>query len=301
MAVTALVGNVLSDVGLGWFRWADVVVGALDNREARVFVNAASARVGRPWIDGGIGVLDGIVRGFAPPATACYECTMSRTDWEALSERKSCSLLARQAMEHGGTSTTPITASVIGAIQVQEVVKLLHGMESLQGRGYVYQGATHDSYGVDYPIKPDCVWHEQQPPIEAAPDLSSESTMEMIWTRAAKHLEGIVAIDLSREIVDTATCPQCGTECRILRPAEAVTEDQIRCDRCGTERVPAFCHSITATSGLLQRTAAGIGLPQWDIVWARNSERSAGLELVGDRPDGKEARVVSDNPGGTAT
>ncbi len=68
--VFPIVGNVLADVGLGWFRGADVIVGALDNREARVFVNAACARVGRPWFDGGIDVLQGIVRGFAPPRTA---------------------------------------------------------------------------------------------------------------------------------------------------------------------------------------------------------------------------------------
>ena len=80
--VLPLVGNVLGDVGLGWFRWADVVVGALDNREARLFVNSSCATLARPWIDGGIEVLNGIVRGFAPPQTACYECTMSEADWK---------------------------------------------------------------------------------------------------------------------------------------------------------------------------------------------------------------------------
>jgi adenylyltransferase/sulfurtransferase len=64
-------GNVLSDIGMGYFRWADVVVGALDHREARVFVNQCSAQVGRKWIDGGIDVLNGIVRGFSPPESAC--------------------------------------------------------------------------------------------------------------------------------------------------------------------------------------------------------------------------------------
>src|SRR5258705_9506932 len=38
MNVKALNGNVLADLGLGYFRWADVVIGALDNREASVFV-----------------------------------------------------------------------------------------------------------------------------------------------------------------------------------------------------------------------------------------------------------------------
>src|SRR6478736_1926092 len=34
-------GNLLADVGLGHFRWAQVVIGALDNREARVFTNSS--------------------------------------------------------------------------------------------------------------------------------------------------------------------------------------------------------------------------------------------------------------------
>ena len=88
--IRAIAGNVLSDVGLGYFRWAQVVVGALDNREARVFVNQACAQVGRPWIDGGIEVLGGIVRGFAPPESACYECTMGQADWDQLAMRRSC-------------------------------------------------------------------------------------------------------------------------------------------------------------------------------------------------------------------
>ena len=121
--VRPIVGNVLADVGLGFFRRADVVIGALDNREARVFVNSACARVGRPWIDGGIEVLRGIVRGFAPPRTACYECTMSQVDWDLLNKRRSCSLLARRAAEQRGTPTTPTTASVIGALQAQEFIK----------------------------------------------------------------------------------------------------------------------------------------------------------------------------------
>src|SRR4051812_7952076 len=35
----AINGNVLVGAGLGVFHWADVVVGAVDNREARVFIN----------------------------------------------------------------------------------------------------------------------------------------------------------------------------------------------------------------------------------------------------------------------
>ena len=52
--VDALVGDVTSDVGLGLYRKMDVVIGCLDNREARMAVNKACRRVSRPWIDGGL-------------------------------------------------------------------------------------------------------------------------------------------------------------------------------------------------------------------------------------------------------
>src|SRR5258706_5972037 len=74
--ILPIVGDVMNDVGLGLFRWADAVISAVDNREARIFINEACARVGRVWFDGGIDVLHGVVRGFAPPHTSCYECTM---------------------------------------------------------------------------------------------------------------------------------------------------------------------------------------------------------------------------------
>ena len=56
-------GNVVYDLGLGVFRWADVVMGGLDNREARLSINRNCWRVGRPWIDGAI---DSIIRGWKP-------------------------------------------------------------------------------------------------------------------------------------------------------------------------------------------------------------------------------------------
>src|SRR5258708_6781484 len=60
--ILPIVGDVMNDVGLGLFRWADAVIGAVDNREARIFINEACARVGRVWFDGGIDVLHGVVR-----------------------------------------------------------------------------------------------------------------------------------------------------------------------------------------------------------------------------------------------
>ena len=278
----ALTANVLSDVGLGYFRWAQVVVGALDNREARVFVNQACAQVGRPWIDGGIDVLNGIVRGFAPPATACYECTMGQADWDLLAKRRSCSLLARKAMSEGGTATTPTTASVVGAVQAQEVVKQLHGLETLRGRGYVFEGLTHNSFTVNYRLDPECRWHGQAIAIEEDDHFNYHTSMRAVWERASAQLGGLDAIDLSRELIDTMHCPACNTSKPVRRSAETVSEEEIVCDRCGQECVPRFFHSLTADSPLLELTPAQLGLPRWDVVWPRFGEKMIGIEMTAD-------------------
>src|SRR5262249_23765402 len=133
--VQARCENVIEAAGLGVFAWADVVIGAVDNREARVFINSACARVGKPWGDGGIEGLAGVVRVFAPDGGRCYECTMNRTDRKLLAERRSCALLARDAVRGGHVPTSAVAASIIGAMQVQEAIKVVHGQPTLTGEG----------------------------------------------------------------------------------------------------------------------------------------------------------------------
>jgi len=275
----ALVGNITADLGLGWVRRADVVVGALDNREARVFINSVCARVGKPWIDGGIEVLQGVARGFHPPHTACYECTMSEVDWQVINKRRSCTMLARRALAHGGTPTTPTTASVIGAIQAQEVVKLLHGLPALLGRGFVFEGATHSSYGVTYPLNPDCPWHEEVAPIDAI-NVRSDQPLGNVWREAERVLGSVDALELGRELVSELECVSCGQRRAVMRGIDALTESDAVCDSCGGDSTPHFFHTIGRDR--LEQTPREIGLPRWDIVWARRGERFHGFELAGD-------------------
>jgi molybdopterin/thiamine biosynthesis adenylyltransferase len=284
MNVKAFNGNVLAELGLGHFRWADVVIGALDNREARVFVNSACARVGRPWFDGGIEVLHGVVRGFAAPQTACYECTMSKVDWDLLNKRRSCSLLARRAIEQRGTPTTPTTASVIAGIQVAEVIKHLHGLGALLGKGFVFDGAEHTSYRVNYPVDPDCPWHDPAPRIEVLPQLGSRSPLSAVWREAESRLGGVDALDFARELVNRVVCPSCRWSNFVGKPAETVHVNELLCSNCRTECTPEFIHSIAAGSELLAKSVHEIGLPRWEIVWARRGMDCLGLELAGDNP-----------------
>ena len=281
--VHSLVANVMSDVGLGCFRWADIVVGAVDNREARVFINRASAEVGRPWVDGGLDVLNGVVRGFAPPETACYECTMSQIDWDLLNARRSCTLLARLAARDHGVPTTPTTASIIGGLMAQELVKMLHGLESLRGRGFVFEGLAHQSYAVQYPVAPHCPWHDQPAPILEATDWSWDTPLAHIAALGRRELGGLDAIDLPREIVEGLECPACNRHRQVFEPLERIVESDAVCAACSGECVPRFLHSLSPESKGLEMTVRQLGLPRWEVLWARFEGRVVGIELSADR------------------
>jgi molybdopterin/thiamine biosynthesis adenylyltransferase len=286
ITVHPLVGNVLASLGLGWFRWADAVIGALDNREARVFVNRCCASTGRAWFDGAIEVLNGVVRGFAPPEGACYQCTMGQADWDILAQRRSCALLGQRAVAHAGVPTTPTVASVIAAMQCQELIKHLHGLPALLGRGFVFEGMHHSSYTVEYPLKPDCELHEPPPPIHAAPALGSHSTLAEIWRHGEQLLGTLDALDLSRELVIGASCGACGRDDALGIPAAAVSGEQLRCPGCGEPRAPHLVHGVSADGPLLERTPRQLGLPAWDVITARRGLEMVGIELSGDAAGG---------------
>ncbi len=72
------------------------MIGCLDNREARLWVNRQCWKVGTPWVDAGIQEIQGVVKVFVPPDSSCYECTMTTRDYQLLNLRYSCPLLRRE-------------------------------------------------------------------------------------------------------------------------------------------------------------------------------------------------------------
>src|SRR3954454_5503029 len=161
--VIPVVGDARLAASPGLIAHFDVVLGGLDNREARLHVNQACWKAGTPWVDGAIEGLMGMMRVFVPPDSACYECTMNEEDHKLLAARKACSLLTRDQMLEGKVPTTATSASVIAGLQVQEAIKLLHRdslADDFGGRGFAFNGLTHDSYVVTYKRREDCLSHD---------------------------------------------------------------------------------------------------------------------------------------------
>ena len=266
----AIAANALIGAGLGLFHWADVVIGAVDNREARVFINSACARTGRAWVDGGIEGLAGVVRVFAPAEGACYECTMNATDRKALAERRSCALLARDAVARGHVPTSAVAASIIGAMEVEEAIKLVHGQPTLTGAGLHFDGLHNEISRVAYPRRPGCPGHDHLGAVTALGVGSADLTLAALLERAEASLGPGASLDLSRDVVVRLSCPSCGDAVPGRAVLGSLRESQAACPRCGTHRIVDIASSISRDGDVdLGQTVAELGLPPFDIIVAR--------------------------------
>lgn len=187
--IQTIQGDIAYDVGLGLIRQMDVVIGCVDNRWARYCINRHCMRCGISWVDGAIDMLEGTVRVFEPGRN-CYACNLGPKGLGDLARRMPCAGMIRHDEEKGKAPTTSLMASVIGAVQVQEALKLLHtdeltrgGMTSLCGRMFYYEGQHLTTRMVDFEAyDDDCAVHECWNPVRKLPIGRQTMVAELLET-----------------------------------------------------------------------------------------------------------------------
>ncbi len=260
-----------------------MILGGLDNREARVAINRGAARAGKLWIDGAIERLQGVARVFDPACGPCYECTMNEIDWQMLQARRSCALLTRDDMEEGKVPTVSTTASVIAGIQCQEAVKLIHGLDVLAGRGFVFEGMTHSSYVVAYTRKDDCPAHDADEPVQVLPLSVAHTRAGDFLERVRSDLGAAAVIETSNDLLASLYCPHCNEDESYLASLGKVHEREGRCPKCGQHRTPNLYHTIDGNAAILDRTLGELGVPLWDVLAGRCGLQQTFYEFAGDR------------------
>lgn len=283
----AFVSNIIDDVGLGVFRRMNVVLGGLDNREARLSINQSCYKVDKPWIDGAIEALNGFARVFVPGKGACYECTMTETDWMLINKRKSCALLTHEQMAEGKIPTTPTSSSIIAGIQVQEMLKLLHSdrnLPTLAGKGYVFNGLTHDSYVVEYQEKPDCMSHDTYEKIIEKPWSVRTMTLKELLAEIRKELGEKAIIDFDRDIATVAKC-SCGEHKDLFTPVHKLRGHMLICPKCGNQMSFDSVHSINGSEDFTDKTLFDIGIPLLHIIGGRVGMNTTYYEFSGDESE----------------
>jgi adenylyltransferase/sulfurtransferase len=280
--------DVIYSLGMGVYTWADVVICGLDNREARLAVNRNCWKTNTPWIDGAIEGLNGIARVFVPPDGVCYECTMSGTDWNIIKAKQGCAGLTRDEMLTGKTPTTPTSSAVIAGIQCQEAVKLLHGLETLKDKAFMFNGLTHDSFIIEYQKRDDCQSHDTFPFIKRLPRSVRTTIIREFLNEIIDELGSKAVIEFARDnsdIVYRFDCTLCHQSEIVFKPKGITSERDALCPDCGTSRIPQIFRQISEDTPFLDMTLSEIGVPSFDILTGRKGMNQVAFLFEEDAPE----------------
>ncbi|MEK7486325.1 MAG: ThiF family adenylyltransferase [Planctomycetota bacterium] len=279
-------GDINLDLGLGFFRRMSVIIGCLDNRQARLSVNRFCYKVGKPWVDGAIQELFGVARVFHPgiPKTACYECTLSAKDWEILAQAYPCKGIALANILLGKVPTTPTISSIIAGVESQEALKIIHGMEDflLAGEGMIFNGLINDTYKTKYTPHPDCESHFTYPDIETTPFRARETSLREVMLWLKQKLGPQAALEIDREIIVSLVCPECHQEELILKPQGKVFEQEALCPKCQIVREVETTHYFYGNEAFADRTLYSLGIPELHILTGISEQKTLYFELTGD-------------------
>jgi len=208
---------------------------------------------------------------------------LGATDWAILNKRMSCNLLAFEHDSEGKVATTPTIASIVAGLEVQEAVKLLHGLPALAGQAFIFEGLNHTTYKVEYTENESCMSHHTLKQILALPQNSGSLTLDRLLARAQQELSAKeVTLEFSRDVVHKLVCSSCSREEELFAAVGTVPYSRGKCPGCGQMRSVITAHSYTGSEAFGQRPLDQLGLPLFDVFIARSAERELAFLVAGD-------------------
>lgn len=294
--VIPIVGNLFSEVGLGLYKDVDIVIGCLDSRIARYLLNRLCMRVGKPWIDGSIENLTGVVKIYAPEVN-CYECNLSREEFNHIMLRTGCADVVRTQVSAGRVATTPISASIVGAMQSQEAMKVIHTSPSeespfktLMGKMWRFEGMTNTVTTYKYSSwKKNCPAHERWSDIISCEDLSAEMAAGEVLARLKQLLEvNYVEINMrNNKFIEKIISDRPEKEFKLLIP-ESKLDEKIHSDAelrklsYSTIFHKCFFENIDGDFPYLDLSLSEIGIPPYDVMQVSTEKGIKYVELSKD-------------------
>lgn len=294
--VTPIVGNLFSEVGFGLYRRADVVIGCLDSRIARYQLNRLSLRAGKSWIDGSIENLTGAVKVYTP-GLSCYECGLSREEFNHIMLRTGCADVVRNQGDAGRVATTPISASIIGAMQVQEAMKIIHLSEeepapfkTLQGKMLRYEGMTNTTSIYRFASwKNTCPAHELWDDVKECQELSATMTVGDILEKL-RVLLGTETVEINmrnNKFIDIIVSDRPEKEFKVMIPESKLDSyikenKELRQLSYRTLIHKHFFENIDDRFPYQDLTLQQIGIPPFDVIEVSTDKGVVHLELTGD-------------------
>ena len=268
-----IVGNIQLDVGLSYFHASNLILGCLDNREARLWVNRCCWKVGRPWIDAGIQEIHGAIQAFASRQAPCYECGMKEEDYRLMQARYRCGDLPVESSSQGAIPTTPTIASILAGWQSQLAVKALHQLPVPWGKSLVFNGISDSTYTISLPSREDCLSHETWNLDMHLPDEANDWTVRRLFEWVESQAKGNGTRErvllLERRLATSLYCEDCQLRLEWKMPRTKFGAGEGRCSRCSRWMTPSWIDFVDEESSYWDFRVRDLGFPEADWIRIR--------------------------------
>ncbi|MBL8149558.1 MAG: ThiF family adenylyltransferase [Blastocatellia bacterium] len=298
-------GDLVWDLGLGVYRRMDIVLGCVDNDEARLAINRACFSIGVPWVNAGIQGLSGNVMVFGQEGV-CYECNVTADQIEdAHSRYDSCENVKKRYLQQERMPTVQITSALISALQTQEAIKLLHCQTSAVGKRIAFNGFTNNYSVITLQPYDNCMAHGKYQDIKELDLGARSSTLQDLFDRVEVEMGQDFIINLGRRFIFDIKCRHCSSLIELMRPAHRIFDDELICEKChssnykvesqklgdGAINSGQYIRSIDrisskqVSSQLLSLSLWDLGIPPLHLISVNNSQKQVTFELTADCRD----------------
>ena len=179
----------------------------------------------------------------------------------------------------GKVPTAPTIASMMGALEVQEALKLIHGMPVAAGSALVFNGVTNQFYRTQLPHRPDCLSHETYPAPKQL-EIGNVASAAELFSFAGRTLEGTLSLALERDVVSEIHCPSCGWSTEVQRPRSQVTTRDATCPNCNTLARPDVISLVESGTPAAELSLALLGVPPGDVIRVDGESASGFFRLA---------------------
>lgn len=256
-------------------------------------------RAGKTWIDGSIENLTGVVKIYTP-GQSCYECGLSREEFNIIMLRTGCADVVRAQTSQGRVATTPVSASIVGAVQAQEAMKIIHldsyegdrlPYTTLQGKMWRYEGLTNTTNTYKFASwKKDCPAHEQWEPTLSVENMTADMTVRDALEEIRRTV-GVNAVEINlmnNKFIEAIISDAPELEFKVMVP-ESQLDDTISSDtemRKLSYRTifhKKFYENIDFDFPFQDLTLRQIGIPYFDILKVATDKGEFYIELQADK------------------
>jgi molybdopterin/thiamine biosynthesis adenylyltransferase len=297
----------LEDVPLGLLR-AELLLGCLDSKLARMNANEVAWRLNAPYVDAGVNADGFLVRisVYQPgPERPCLECAWDERDYANLEQVRPCAPGAGLAPASGAPACLGSLAGSLQAIQCAHFFGP-HPERFAAGRQIVFDAAARRFYDAVLPANPHCrfdheTWRIRK--LDAGPDnVTLGEALALGRGRRAAKAKATLRL-AGKTFVRNLICG-CGYRRPVLRVAGRLHQRHTSCPNCGKPLLAAGLGALahldeeTLPKHALSRPLSALGMRAGDVFTITRAGRSAHWELKAHpaKSPGSSRSVAAEGP-----